>query len=123
LSICNNGATNTLDSKLGTDVYASYIMVTRSFLSVKNCSDKVKCNRHYMEPGWRSRYSDWLLAGRLRGRSSSPGRVKNFLQIVQTASAVHPTSYPMGAGDILPRVKRSGREADHSLSTGTAFTL
>jgi hypothetical protein len=25
-----------------------------------------------------SRYSDWLRAGRLRGRVSSPGRVKNF---------------------------------------------
>jgi hypothetical protein len=27
----------------------------------------------------RSRYSDWLRAGWPRGRSSSPGRVKNFL--------------------------------------------
>jgi hypothetical protein len=38
------------------------------------------------EPGYRSRYSDWLGAGRLRGRSSSPGRVKNFLHVVQTSS-------------------------------------
>jgi hypothetical protein len=30
-------------------------------------------------PGQRTRYSDWLLAGRLRTRSSSPGRVKNVL--------------------------------------------
>jgi hypothetical protein len=30
------------------------------------------------EPGWRCRYSDWLRAGRPRGRSSSPGMVKNF---------------------------------------------
>jgi hypothetical protein len=30
-------------------------------------------------PGWRSRYSDWLRAGRPRGRSASPDRVKNFL--------------------------------------------
>jgi hypothetical protein len=28
----------------------------------------------------------------------SPGRVKNFLHIVQTGSGVHPTSYPVGAG-------------------------
>jgi hypothetical protein len=33
----------------------------------------------FEEPGWRSRYSDWLRAGRPRGQSSSPGRVKNFL--------------------------------------------
>jgi hypothetical protein len=30
------------------------------------------------EPRQLSRYSDWLRAGRRRGRSSSPGRVKNF---------------------------------------------
>jgi hypothetical protein len=27
----------------------------------------------------RSRYSDWLRVGRHRGRSSNPGRIKNFL--------------------------------------------
>jgi hypothetical protein len=32
----------------------------------------------YYGLGQRSRYSDWLRAGRLRGRSSSPGGVKNF---------------------------------------------
>jgi hypothetical protein len=34
------------------------------------------------------------------GRSSSPGRVKQFslLHIVQTGSGVHPTSYKMGTG-------------------------
>jgi hypothetical protein len=42
-----------------------------------------------------SRYSDWLRAGRPRGRSSSPGRIKNFLQVVQTGSGDHPASYPM----------------------------
>jgi hypothetical protein len=31
-----------------------------------------------LEPGQRSRYSDWLRAGRPRGRSSSPGSVKIF---------------------------------------------
>jgi hypothetical protein len=30
------------------------------------------------EPGWRSRYSDWLRPRRPRDWSSSPGRVKNF---------------------------------------------
>jgi hypothetical protein len=69
-------------------------------------------------PGKRNRYSDWLRAGRLRGRSSSPGREKNFLQIVQTGSGVHPTSHPMGTGDSSPGLERQGREADHSPPAG-----
>jgi hypothetical protein len=46
------------------------------------------------------------------GGSSSPGRVKKFslLHIV-------PTSYKMGTGGSFPRVKRQGREADHSPPT------
>jgi hypothetical protein len=68
------------------------------------------------KPGQRSRYSDWLRAGRLRGRSSSPDKVKNFSlpQIVQTGSRVHPTSYPKGTRSLSQGVKRPGREADHS---------
>jgi hypothetical protein len=57
-------------------------------------------------PGQRSQYSDWLQTGRLRGWSSSPGRVKNFLflHVIQTGSEVHPTYYPMGNG-AFPRGK------------------
>jgi hypothetical protein len=66
------------------------------------------------EPGKRSRYIDWLRAGRPRDRSSSPGRVKNFLQVVQIGSGVHRTSYPMGTGGSFSGLKRPGREADHS---------
>jgi hypothetical protein len=40
--------------------------------------------------------SDWLRAGRTRGRSSSPDGV------VQTGSGVHQTSYPTGKGDSFP---------------------
>jgi hypothetical protein len=69
------------------------------------------------EPRWRSRYSDWLRAGRPRGRSSSPGSVKNFLQVVQTGSGAHPVSYPKVRGAPSPGVKRHGREADHSPPT------
>jgi hypothetical protein len=48
----------------------------------------------YVPSGERSRYNDWLRAGRLRGR-----RFKNsLLQIVQTGSGVHPTFYLMGTG-------------------------
>jgi hypothetical protein len=51
------------------------------------------------------------------GRSSSPGRVKNFLH-VQTGSGAHPASYPMGTGGSFPRgVKRQKGEADHSSPT------
>jgi hypothetical protein len=34
--------------------------------------------------------------------------------MVQTGSGVHPTSYKMGTGGSFPRLKRQGREADHS---------
>jgi hypothetical protein len=62
-------------------------------------------------------YSDWLRAGRQRGRTSSLGRVKNFLHLVRTGSKVHPVSYPMCTGGSFPGVKRPGCEADHSPST------
>jgi hypothetical protein len=63
-------------------------------------------------------YSDWLRAGRPRGRSSRPGGWKIFTSpIVQTGSGVHPTSYTMGTRGSFPRVKRPGREADHSPPT------
>jgi hypothetical protein len=59
------------------------------------------------EPGYHSRYSDWLRAGRLRGWSSSPGRV-SFLHVVQTGSGVHPTTYPIGTGGYFPGGKATG---------------
>jgi hypothetical protein len=53
------------------------------------------------------------------GRSSSPGRVKNFyLHVVQAGSGVHTTSYAMGTRDSFPGVKRARREADHSPPAG-----
>jgi hypothetical protein len=65
----------------------------------------------------RSRDSDWLRAGRPRGRSSSPGRVKNFLFSTSSRRALGSTQPPIQwvPGAILSGVKRSGREADHSL--------
>jgi hypothetical protein len=39
---------------------------------------------------------------------SSPGRVKNFLHVVQTGSGVHPTSYPMATSDCFPGGKAAG---------------
>jgi hypothetical protein len=62
------------------------------------------------ESGYRSQYSDWLRAGRPRGRSSSPGRVMNFflLDVVHTGSRVHPISFGMGTGGSFPGGQAAG---------------
>jgi hypothetical protein len=74
---------------------------------------------YFKEPGWRSRYSDWLQAGRPRGHSKSPGRVKNFLCFTSSRPALRPTQPPtqMVLAALSPGVKRPGREADHSTPT------
>jgi hypothetical protein len=71
------------------------------------------------EPGYRSRYSDWLRAGRRRDRSSSLGRAKNFLFSKSSRPALGATQLPIQwvPGALSPAVKRSGREADHSTPT------
>jgi hypothetical protein len=51
-----------------------------------------------------------LRAGRPRSRSSSPGRIKNFLES-------HPTSFLIGTRPSFPGIKRPGHEADHSHPT------
>jgi hypothetical protein len=56
----------------------------------------------YSDPPERSRYSDWLRAGRPRGPSSSPDRGENFLHVVQTGSGAYPASFPMGIGESFP---------------------
>jgi hypothetical protein len=56
-------------------------------------------------------WSAWLLAGRPRGQSSSPGWVKNFLTSRPVQGATQP---PI---QLIPAVKRPGREADHSPQT------
>jgi hypothetical protein len=64
---------------------------------------------HYM-------YSDWLRAGRPRGRGSSHGRVKNFLFSTSSRPALgftHPR-IQLVPGALSPAVKQPGREADHS---------
>jgi hypothetical protein len=62
------------------------------------------------EQGWRSRYSDWLRAGRQRGRSSSPGKVKNFLSPHRRDRFWGPpASYPVGTGEgSFPLGKEAG---------------
>jgi hypothetical protein len=72
----------------------------------------------HKEPGWRSRYSDWVRAWRLRGRSSSPGWVNNFLFSKSSRPALGSTEPPIQwvLGALSPGVKRPGREADHTSS-------
>jgi hypothetical protein len=66
-----------------------------------------------------SLYSYWLRAGRLRVRSYSPSRVKNFLFSVSSRPALRPTQSPIQwvPRALSPTVKRQGREADHSTPT------
>jgi hypothetical protein len=51
-----------------------------------------------------------------RDRSSSPGKVKNFLFSTSSRQVLGPTQPPIQwiSGALSPKVKRSGREADHS---------
>jgi hypothetical protein len=60
----------------------------------------------------RIRYSDWVRAGRPRGRSSGHVKVKNFLFSMSSRSAMVSIQWISGA--FSPGVKRQGREADHS---------
>jgi hypothetical protein len=50
------------------------------------------------------------------GRSSSPGRVKNFLFSTSSRPALGSTQPPIQwvPGALSPKVKRPGREANHS---------
>jgi hypothetical protein len=59
-----------------------------------------------------------LRVGRPRGRSSSPGRVKNFLFTISSRPALRFTQPPIQwVPAALSRVKRPGCEADHSPPT------
>jgi hypothetical protein len=60
-----------------------------------------------------------IVTGRPRGRSSSPGRVKNFLFSTSSRQALGSTQPPIQRvpGALSPKVKRLGSEADHSSPT------
>jgi hypothetical protein len=74
---------------------------------------------------YRSRYSDWLRAGRPRGRSSSPGGVKNFLFYTSSRPVLGPTQPPIQRvpGALSQGVQRPGREANHSSATSALSAL
>jgi hypothetical protein len=58
----------------------------------------------------------WPRAGWQRGRSSSPGRIKNFLFSTSSRSVLGPTQPPI---QWEPGVKLPGPEGDHSPRTST----
>jgi hypothetical protein len=66
---------------------------------------------------WTTQYSDWLRAGRPRGRSSSPGRIKNFPFSKLSRPALGPTQPPIQwePGVLSPGVKWQERDADANL--------
>jgi hypothetical protein len=66
--------------------------------------------------GWRGLYSDWLRAGRQRGRNSSPGSDKNFLFSTSYRPALGSTQPPIQwvPGALSPGVKWPGCETHHS---------
>jgi hypothetical protein len=70
---------------------------------------------------WDSGIATSLLAGRPRGRSSSPSRGKIFLFSMPSRPVLGPTQPPIQRvpGVLSPGVKRPEREADHSLATST----
>jgi hypothetical protein len=98
-----------LSSFMTRHVYIASLVCLRS-LKISFLYSKI----HKKEPGTRSRYSGWLQTGRPRGRSSSPGRVKNFLFSTSFRPAREPTQPP---SQWVPAVKRQGREPDHSPPT------
>jgi hypothetical protein len=79
----------------------------------------------YYEPGWRSRYTDWLRAGRPRVWNSSPGSIKTFLFSTSSRPTLGRIEPPI---QWIPRalslgVKRPGREADHSHPTSAGVKI
>jgi hypothetical protein len=64
--------------------------------------------------------NDWLLTGRPRSQSLSPGGVKNSIFSTLSRPALRPTQPPIQwvPGALSPGVKQPGREADHSPPTG-----
>jgi hypothetical protein len=73
-----------------------------------------KYNLLYLQQ--RSRYSDWIRAGRPRGPSSSSDMVKNFRFSTSSRQALGPTQPPIQwvRGALPLEVKRPRRDADHS---------
>jgi hypothetical protein len=90
-------------AKLG--IAASFIFIPYEFIIIPE---------YFREPGWLSRYSDWLQVGR-SGFDSRQG-LRIFLFDTATRPALGPTQPPVEwvPGSLSLGVKRPGCEADHS---------
>jgi hypothetical protein len=64
----------------------------------------------------RSRYNEWLRAGRQRIRSSSPSKGKSFQFLVSSSPALWPTQSPV---QWVPGVMRQRRNANNSPLSST----
>jgi hypothetical protein len=69
----------------------------------------------FLEPGWHSRYNNWLCAGWQKNENWSRGSNKNFLFSMSCTPVLGPTKPPIQwvLGAFSLRVKRLGRESDH----------
>jgi hypothetical protein len=88
---------------------------------------KNECNSIKMDviqPEERSRYSDWLRAGRNRGCTSSPGGGKNFHVSMLPKPKLRPTHPPTQwiSETLSTGVKRPWRETDCSHRTRAEAT-
>jgi hypothetical protein len=74
---------------------------------------------HYLEPGWRSRHRDWQRTEGPRIRSSCPGRGEIYILSTSSIPVLRSTHPPIQRvlEAVSLRVKRPGREADHSPTT------
>jgi hypothetical protein len=89
-------------------------IITGSNSSTGKCYLLLHANLNLLQedkqrPGWLSRYSDSLRAGRSGDRIPVEAR---FSPPVQTGPGAYPASYTMGTGS-FPGVKRQGRGFDH----------
>jgi hypothetical protein len=84
--------------------------LTQSFLILHFCRSFLCIISVSTDFTMRSRYSDWLRAGRPRGRSSSPGRVKNFHFSMSSRPALGSTQPPIEwvPGGSFPGGKAAG---------------
>jgi hypothetical protein len=91
--------------------YMVKTLVLFPFMGSRSCNIRIMHGKKL-----RSRYSDWLRAGRPRGRSSSLGRVMNFLLSTTSRPTLGSTQPPIQwvLGALSPGVQRPRREADHS---------
>jgi hypothetical protein len=82
-------------------------------------SEQLKVKKKFKEPGYLSRYSDWLRVGRKMCRSSNPDQGKNLHSSMPARPALGSTEPPIQwvTGAVSPGVKRTGREAVHSTPT------